>query len=779
MKKAVIPCLLLSAFLGAQQVNDSLKSKDIDQVEIIGTKSVIADKSEYVGKIPLKNLENSQVYTGITSRLITQQKIYDLEDVVRYAPGLNKSNDGWAGNIMYGGASFVMRGFSTQIRATNGLASDIALPTDVQNVSKIEVIKGPSATLFGGVVTTYGGLINRVTKQPYKEMNVATEASVGSYNFQRAGLDVNLPVNDEKTLLSRLNASYTNQGTFMDNGGYVRNILVAPSFSYQPNDDLKFTVNTEIFSTQTAGKVNAFMFSILPSSVKQYLQQILAGQNVPQANIDQIVSQLPTTVKDAFGTNNVNEIGLDRTRSFTNKNMTSGSKGFNINFEAEYRINPQWKSVTAGIFSSGSDEGYESRHIILPNVVQAVLTSFPTGQIKYGTPGADYMARTSRKYESSVDAHDIQQNFIGDFNIGALRNRMVIGIDYYHYNGVSNWRNYTGKLFTVPYESIFDVVKINGDNPNYYDFERYAVDKLLQNNQATKTTYGSNTNIYSGYVNDVLNVTENLLFNAGVRYDRFNAKGSYNGVTNTWDGGYNQTALSPKFGIVYQPVLDKVSVYANYQSGFKNVAGTDENNNSFKPEHAFQWETGVKFAFFNGLFTGSMSYYDIIVNDKVRTNPDNIFFSIQDGTQRSKGVEAELLGNPIPDLNLMVGYAYNDSKMTKADPSIEGLRPAGSGPYNQFNIWGHYHFTKTFLKNMSIGAGINYVGETFVMNQNPDGAFIAPAYSLVSAKISYDNPKYSLGLRANNLLNEEIWTGNWSVTPQMPRQIIASIALKF
>lgn len=779
MKKAIVSCLLLSQFINAQQVNDSIKSTNIDGVEIIGTKSVISDKSNYVGKMPLKNLENSQVYTGITSRLITQQKIYDLEDVVRYAPGLNKSNDGWTGNIMYGGGSFVMRGFSTQIRATNGLASDIALSTDVQNVSMIEVIKGPSATLFGGVVTTYGGLINRVTKKPYKELDIATEASVGSYNFQRVGLDVNLPINQEKTLLSRLNASYTNQGTFMDNGGYFRNTLIAPSFSYQLNDDLKININSEFFSTESAGKVNGFMFSILPSSVKQYLQQILTGENVPQAYIDNILSKMPNSIKEAFGTNNVNEIGLDRKRSFTNKNMIANSQGFNINFETEYKINNQWKSITSGIFSSGSDDGYETRHIILPNVVQAVLTSFPTGQINYGTAGADYIARTSRKFESSVDSHDIQQNFIGDFNIGGLRNRMVIGLDYYHYKGVSNWRNYMGKLFTVGYESIFDVVKVNGENPNYYNFERYAIDNLLENNQSKKNNYDSNTNIYSGYINNVLNVTEKLLLNAGIRYDRFNAKGSYNGITNTWNGGFNQTAFSPKFGLVYQPILDKISLFANYQSGFKNVAGTDEKGNSFKPEYASQWETGVKFGFFHGLFTGSLSYYDIKVDDKVRIDPNNMFFSIQDGTQRSKGFEAELLGNPLPNLNVMLGYAYNDSNMTKGDYTVEGLRPAGSGPYNQFNVWGHYHFSKTILKNMSFGAGINYVGETYVMNQNPDGAFIAPAYSLVSAKISYDNSKYSLGLRANNLLDEEIWTGNWSVSPQMPRQIIASVALKF
>lgn len=432
MKKFLIPSLLLSGLVHAQEEKDSIKTREINQVEITGTKAVIADRSEYVGKIPLKNLENPQVYTGITSRLITQQKLYDLEDVIRNAPGVNKSTSGWVGNIMYGGSSFVMRGFSTQIRATNGLAVDIALPTDIQNVSRVEVIKGPSATLFGGIVTSYGGFVNRVTKEPYREMNVAAEASFGSYDFQRIGMDVNLPINKEKTLLSRLNASYSNQGTFTDNGGYVRNMLVAPSFSYQPNENLKLTVNTELFTTKTAGNVNAYVFSILPTTLKQYVRQILVAQQLPQANIDYIIGQLPKNINEAFGSNNVNDFKLNRKLAYANQNLGSESNGFNINFESEYKMNSQWKSVTSGIFSTGSDEGYEIRHVILPNAVQALLTSLPKGQINLGTPGADYMARTSRKFESSVAAHDIQQNFVGDFNIGNLRNRMVIGLDYYH-----------------------------------------------------------------------------------------------------------------------------------------------------------------------------------------------------------------------------------------------------------------------------------------------------------------------------------------------------------
>jgi iron complex outermembrane receptor protein len=761
------------------QKKDTIKSANIDEVEIIGVKQVITDKSEYVGKIPLKNMENSQVYTGITSRLITQQKLYNIEDVVRNAPGISKSNDGGTGSIIDGGAVFVMRGFSNQIRATNGLASDIAVPTDVQNISRIEVIKGPSATLFGGVVTNYGGLINRVTKEPYENSNVAGDFSTGSYNFQRVGFDVNVPINKEKTLLSRINAAYSNQGTFMDNGGYVRSFIVAPAFSYKFKDKLKINFNTEIFSQESTGQLSGIMFSILPSSVKQHLRNILTSIGQPESVISDVISHTPNNIKEAFGTNNINEIGLDRYKSFTDKNMKANSHGLNMNFEVTYNINTNWKSVTSGIFSSGSDEGYESSLILLPNVVPAVLNSFSTEQIQYGTPGADYLARTAKKFESTVDSHDLQQNFIGDFKIGNLRNRMVIGLDYYRYNGVSNWQNFNGELFTVPFEGIFDVVKIKGDNPNYHDFEKNAVDKLLKNNLASISNFGNTTHIYSTYINDVFNISERLILNAGIRFDRFNAKGAYDATENKLIGGYNQNAFSPKFGIVYQPVLDKISLFANYQSGFKNVATTDKNGNAFKPEHAFQWETGIKFAFFNGMFTGNLSYYDIEVNDKVRVDPDNLYFNIQDGTQHSKGFEAEVLGNPIPQLNILLGYAYNDSEMTKADSTLEGLRPAGSGPYHQFNIWAHYHFTQSFLKNFSIGAGTNYVGETYIMNQRPDGAFIAPAYMLVSMKLSYDHPRYSVSFRANNLLNEEVWAGNASVYPQMPRQFIGSIAFKF
>ncbi len=753
--------------------------RTIDEVNITGVKSVIANKSEYVSKMPLGNLENSQVYTGITSTLITQQKIYNLDDVVRNAPGISKGADGWPGSVMWGGG-YVSRGFNTEVKALNGLANNIVMPSDVQNVSSIEVIKGPSATLFGGIISSYGGLINRVTKKPYDDLAVAVDLSAGSFNFQRLGIDANIPVNKEKTLLSRMNVALSNQGTFMDNGGYSKSILFAPSFTYKASDKVKIDLSSEIYNTEVAGIPMGVMFTLLPSAVKQYTAQILNGMGLPEANVNAIVAQMPSTVKEAFGTENVNKLGLDRFRSYMDKNLGSKTQSMNVQGNVQYIMSPNWTSNTSAVFTSGNDDGYEGRLVLLPNVVPALLNSLPTGNVSFGTPGADYLGRNSRKFESTLSTHQVQQNFVGDFKIGSMRNRMVVGLDYYHHYSNANWRNFMGTLFTVPYEGFFDVIPLQGEVPHYYNFEKNRVDELLATKQISQTSYGSKNTVYSAYINDVLNITPALLANAGVRFDRFTNKGSYDGRTNVWIGGYNQNAVSPKFGVVYQPVLNKLSLFANYQTGFNNVAGVSAEGNPFKPEHSFQWEAGLKYALFNGNFTGTVSYYDITVNDKVRQNPTNIFFSIQDGQQISRGFEAEVLGKPLPNFNVMLGYAYNHSLLLKADESVNGLRPISSGPYNQANIWLHYHFVNSgFLNNFSIGAGGNYVGQTFATIQNPDGGFIVPEYTLVNAKISYDRNNYSFAVRVNNLLDENMWTGSSAISPQMPRQFIGSIAVKF
>ncbi len=76
--------------------------------------------------------------------------------------------------------------------------------------------------------------------------------------------------------------------------------------------------------------------------------------------------------------------------------------------------------------------------------------------------------------------------------------------------------------------------------------------------------------MYSAYISDVINITDNLIATVSFRADAFDSKGTRNHYADTIqkDTKYNQTTLSHKYGIVYQVVKNKVSLFANYMNGF-------------------------------------------------------------------------------------------------------------------------------------------------------------------------------------------------------------------
>ena len=60
-------------------------------------------------------------------------------------------------------------------------------------------------------------------------------------------------------------------------------------------------------------------------------------------------------------------------------------------------------------------------------------------------------------------------------------------------------------------------------------------------------------------------------------------------------------------------------IFANYMQGINYVA-PDMGGHTFKPERARQTEGGVKIDLASGKLSSTISYYDILVKDKVRAN---------------------------------------------------------------------------------------------------------------------------------------------------------------
>lgn len=706
----------------------AVSSKALKEVVVTGNHNKLIKTSSYdVAKMPLKNLENPQVYSTITKDLLQQQVIFSVDDALKNAPGLTRMWDA-SGRSGDGGGYYNLRGFIVQSKMRNGVAGNVTAKIDAYNLEQVEVIKGPSATLFGNSLTSYGGLINRVTKKPYDHFGGDITYAMGSFGFNRVSADINTPLDKEKDVLLRINTAYNYEGSWQDYG-FNKNFAFAPSLSYRVNDRLSFLFDAEFSTGQNSG-LSVFFFP--------YQQPI-----------------------SALGTDRADQLKIDFKRAFARNDLYQTSRNTNIFGLMKYKLSDQW-NMSTNISSTNSFSNGPSPYFYL-------LSDGAVNDVA-GQVGSNYISRNDQFTDNSKDNFlQIQHNFNGDFKIGSLRNRLVGGIDYLYHNSNQFFGGGT-----------FDTIPSHGNIPTYPNFNRRNLDTLYAKH-GLGFTFPSRalSNTYSAYVSDLLNLTDNLMVMAALRVDYFDNKGAYNDIKGIYEGGYNQTAFSPKLGIVYEPVRDRVSLFANYQNGFTNQLGTTASGKAFKPEQANQLEGGVKLQVLNGRINGTFSYYNIKVKDVLRPDAANPTFSIQDGTQVSKGFEAEVIANPFQGFNIVAGFAYNDSKYEAASKEVEGMRPATAGAPTVANLWLSYRISTGVADGLGFGFGGNYASDNKVQNDKIVGTFYLPSYTVLNASIFYDQPRFRVAVKMDNLTDKLYFVGYTTVNPQKPRSFSGTVSFKF
>lgn len=691
-------------------------------------------------KIPLTALENAQSYTTVTSELLKEQQVFSVEDALRNAPGIQKMWDA-TGRAGDGGGYFTLRGFTTQTRLRNGIAGLVTSGIDAVNIDKLEVIKGPSATLFGSTLTSYGGLINRVTKKPFDAFAAEIGHSVGNYDLSRTTLDLNTPLGSNVAF--RLNTAYNYEGSFQ-NYGKSRTFALAPSLSIKANDKLSFLVEAEMFFGRNSAKPFFFFYN----SPKQ------------------------------MGISRVDQLNIDYNNAYSNDNITSYSRSMNYFAEAKYKISDKFTSQTVFSSSNSFSNGASPYYYLVNDATAIALSTDPITKVSPLTdrPGENnYVFRNDQSTANSkLGAIEIQENINGDFNIGNIRNRFVFGLDYQRQN--------SNQIF---FGNAYGFAPINDPSFDYGAFNKQVIDATNAANPLTAANtypYIFKTNTYSAYLSDVVNLTEQLIASAGVRVDRFENKGSYSLDGTQTAKPFSQTAFSPKFGLIYQAVKDQVSLFGNYQNGFTNTSAFLNADNVVtipKIQNANQLEGGVKLSLFNGKLSSTLSYYRIKVTNVIRNVPGSFTQSVQDGTQNSKGFEADIVANPIAAINIVAGFSYNDSKFTGGDPDILGLRPNTAGSPYLANFYVSYRLPETLLRGIGVGVGGNYASANKVINSVSQGSFELPSYTLLNANVFFERSKYRFGLAGNNLTNKHYFTGFTTINPQRLRQFILSASYKF
>ncbi|GAB7215395.1 hypothetical protein OS42_20060 [Dickeya oryzae] len=212
----------------------------------------------------------------------------------------------------------------------------------------------------------------------------------------------------------------------------------------------------------------------------------------------------------------------------------------------------------------------------------------------------------------------------------------------------------------------------------------------------------------------------------------------------TWRGGVNY-------------LFDNgISPYFSYSESFLPTSGTDYAGNTFKASRAKQYEAGVKYIPSDGVISATLSVFQLTKDKNLSTDPEHIYYSVQNGEIRSRGIELETKASLTENVDVIGSYSYTDAEYTK-DTLYQGNRPSEI-PRNMATLWGNYTFHETALSGLMLGLGGQYIGTTEGDTAN---TFKVKPYTIWNAAIQYDLARFNLpgsnvGVNVNNLFDKKI-----------------------
>lgn len=344
-----------------------------------------------------------------------------------------------------------------------------------------------------------------------------------------------------------------------------------------------------------------------------------------------------------------------------------------------------------------------------------------------------------------------QFSFSGEEYTGSVRHRILAGGDLGNKKFWGDFRigdtavNFTGgkqfNIYNPEYGLPMDSIPV---------FDR----SMNIRQRAGATAYATYTNYASAYVQDELGfLNNNLRISLGLRFTYAETVGK----TKTAD--IKDQVWSPRVGISYS--IDKqTSVYAMYDQSFVPVAGVDSFKNAFKPIKGNNIEAGIKKEWFGGRWVSGASVYRIIRENALVTIPtaasDGVVYSEQLGETESTGFEVDINGEVVKGLNLILNYAYTDSKITKEaretapEKTTIGNQTANTNRHTT-NAWLSYRFSKGVLNGFGINGGAQWLAGRFIGNNTKTPNM--PEYLRFDGGVSYQKGKFGINMLVNNLLN--------------------------
>ncbi|NVJ52384.1 MAG: TonB-dependent receptor [Campylobacteraceae bacterium] len=691
MKKSLFQkhlSIALSTLLFASTGLLAEEVEKIDSVTIIGNES-----SNYLSKEKL-SLNRTNIDIEDTAKsiqvfnedFIQDAQIQGIEDIIKMS-----SNTVYTGDTDGKSTNISMRGFSGVPILIDGLklTNKIAHP-EVFNLQSVEIQKGPDSLQYGQ--SSPGGLVNLVTKKPVKESLAKIEFEVNDNPSFSPKLDIGGSINEDKSLYFRLISVLEHDKGWTNSNTDTNKIFIAPSISYDINDNNTFTFVSEYTKEKT-----------------------------------------PT----GFGSN--------------------------INSKGEFVASLE--HVT-----SHPDEEYEKTQKILGFDLDSTFNSWNSNlRYRYTNFVRDYgdvylplfynearneVTRFSADQRAEFEEHALQYSLNKEFTIFGKKNNLSFGADYN--------KAYSKGTSRIALSSMYN---INLANPTYEDRIKSIDEYSSVRDMSSDKTYVKS---WGMFLQDNINLTDNLIFNTGLRYSESKPQ-----------DGEKSDALTPSFGLVYK-LTPQTSIYANYSESFTPNSKSDKSNNILDPEEGRGYELGIKQKLFNDNFNLTAALFSIEKVNIALSDDSTIDTNdyISSGKQTSKGLEIDLVGQITDNWSLITSYGY-----TKTENKNNNNLDLRNIPSHTANIFTTYNLSSFSLPNFYVGGGASYLGSRYADDAN---TIKLDSSIIYNATIGYKKSNWKVNLSIQNLTDEEYVNGSASgstsdtrVYVGTPRTIMANISYSF
>jgi iron complex outermembrane recepter protein len=589
-----------------------------------------------------------------------------------------------AGVSLFSYAGVTARGFRQEEIFFDGLRGDPYVAFSVPqlfNVERLEFLKGPAGMLYGPGAP--GGLFNYITKTPKEEFSARATAVVGTEARHGGSVEVEGFLPGENAPATRVGVFYEDRNTPRRNSGSEVLIL-----------DGGVTTN-----------LGPAALTLQATRYEQNLQgNRLRG--VPTDNLGRFLA-------DRRWNHNEKSDFLDLTANV-------------LQARVEWPVTESLK-VDAGLRYSESVERQQYHE--------------PRGLTDSNRDGVlDLSRREFRDQQRDLDQLSFGANAVWSRDFGAIRNRVLVGVDAYASELVNNNRPSLLGGFTVVAGR---PAPLSLTNPVYgvTDSKTYILQPRVRTSAKQERS--------GAYLLEEATIGP-FIATAGVRFDRYEDKSdasTFEDEKATW-----------RAGLVWRARPD-VSVYGQWAQSYEpqGVASQDPRaGGPFAPTEGEIVEGGVKTELLGGRLQSTLAAYRIVRSNMLQSDPrgdvdgDGVDDLVAFGEVTSKGIELDLAADLTNNWVLTGSYAYNDTRITRTNGATVITNSVGdrfaNAPKHKVGFWTRYQFPKLGL---ALALGGDYVD----VRTSISGQKVRP-YTVFDASVIYKIGPWSTLLRVDNLFDE-------------------------